>query len=58
VVFVLALFWFDARVLSEVSGTEGPYDGIWSVGVGALLLGGWLLVSAGVLGAVRARRRG
>jgi hypothetical protein len=58
VVFALGLVAFDVRVLAQIGGSEGPYDNIQAVGTGALVLGGWLLASAGVLGAVRARRRG
>jgi hypothetical protein len=56
VVFLLGLVAFDARVLSQVGSTEGPYDNIQSVGTGALALGGWLLGSAGLLGLAQRRR--
>jgi hypothetical protein len=45
-------------VLSQIGGSEGPYDNIQAVGTGALALGGWLLASAGVIAVARARRRG
>lgn len=57
VVFLLGVAAFDARVLSEIGNSEGPYDNIQSVGTGALALGGWLLASAAVLGLAHRRRR-
>jgi hypothetical protein len=56
VVFLLGVLMFDVSSYAGVS--EAPYQNIQSVGTGALVIGGWLLASAGVLGAVRARRRG